>query len=263
MAVQAPGSRSKLASRVEKVLNSILAGEPGVSLNVTAGELLAEPVSVASVISAALDRPATGVSAHWRVHEVFRRSGLGDDLLNALVAPNPLTRAAAARLCGALRLTESVPWIGDLLADPNARVRDAAIRALGHMGGQRAIELLVGAADRIPLYRLAITLSRGASDLDIEALMRQPRSERAAVVTVLACGLRGDLLRIPPLVGIANDRRWPKQVRVAACISLGMIGEQSAVEGLARVSEGDPVPVVKGAAGRARKRLIRAAAVEP
>src|SRR2546430_13399577 len=49
-------------------------------------------------------------------------------------------------------------------------------------------------SDGIPLYRLAIALSRAASDVDIEALMRQPASERAAVATVLACGLRRDVL---------------------------------------------------------------------
>lgn len=239
------------------MLNSVLAGEPGVSLNLSSTELLAEPVPVASVIGAALDRPGSNLGEHWRVQEAFRRSGLAKDLLDSLVHGNPLTRAAAARLCGALRLTEAVPWLGDLLQDPNPKVREAAIRALGQMGGRRAVEALMGAEDTIPLYRLAIALARAASDIDIEALMRQPRHEKAATATVLACGLRRDLLRVPPLLGIAHDRRWPRQVRVASCKSLAMIGDASALAGLAHLAAGDPDPAVKRAAEQSHRRLQR------
>src|SRR3989442_13029891 len=98
----------------------------------------------------------------------------------------------------------------------------------------------MASADGIPLYRLAITLSRAASDVDIEALMRQPASERAAVATVLACGLRRDVLRVSPLLGIAHDRRWPLPVRLAACKALAMIGDRSAADGLHRLSAAVP-----------------------
>ena len=227
------------------------------SLNVAPSELLADSLSVAGVIAAALRRADTDLSAEWRVQDAFRRAGLSEELSNALVAPNPLTRSAAARLCGALRLTESVAWIEDLLHDPNPKVKEAAIRALGQLGGRRAVEALVGNEESIAVYRLTIAVSRAASDIDIEALMRQPKNEKVAVVTVLACGLRRDELRVPPLLGIAQDRRWPQQVRLAACKALGMIGDSSAVEGLSRLAESDPVPEVKDAAGRAKQRLAR------
>src|SRR6202040_2924808 len=196
-----------------------------------------------------------GLSGQWRITEPFRRSGLTDQLLNSLVSPNPLTRAAAARLCGALRLTSSVIWIEDLVQDKNPKVREAAIRALGLVGGRRAVEALMAATDRIPTHRLAIALSMAASDLDIEALMRQPASEKAAVVTVLACGLRRDVLRVPPLLGIAHDRRWPKRVRIAACKALGMIGATAAADGLRVLVEREPDSDVKKAAAQAQKRL--------
>jgi len=117
----------------------------------------------------------------------------------------------------------------------------------------------MASAERIPLYRLAIALARGASDVDIEALMRQPASERAAVATVLACGLRRDVLRVQPLLGIAHDRRWPNKVRVAACKALATIGDRSAVGGLSRLAEGDPDPVMKKAGERAHRRLVKRA----
>ena len=204
---------------------------------------------------AALEQAGPGLTGQWRITEPFRRSGLAQELTNSLVNPNPLTRAAAARLCGALRLTGSVMWIADLVQDPNPKVRDAAIRALGLLGGRRAVEALMAAADKIPTHRLAIALSMAAADLDIEALMRQPASEKAAVVTVLACGLRHDTLRVPPLLGIAHDRRWPKAVRIAACKSLGMIGDPASADGLRTLVQREPDADVKRAATQAQRRL--------
>ena len=73
-------------------------------LNISAPELLAEPYRVGAVIVAALHEAGPGLTGQWRITEPFRRSGLSDELLNSLVNPNPLTRAAAARLCGALQV---------------------------------------------------------------------------------------------------------------------------------------------------------------
>ena len=224
---------------------------------------MAEPYRVGAVIVAALQQAGPGLTGQWRLTEPFRRSGVSDQLLNSLVSPNPVTRSAAARLCGALRLTESVLWIEDLVQDPNPKVKESAIRALGLVGGRRAVEALMGAADRIPTHRLAIALAMAASDLDIEALMRQPASEKAAVVTVLACGLRRDALRVPPLLGIAHDRRWPKAVRIAACKSLGMIGDPAASDGLRTLVQREPDAEVKKAAVQAQKRLHATTAEAP
>ena len=255
--------RSRLAGRVERVLNSALAGERAAVLNAGSAELLADPVGVSAVFESALDRPGMGVLGHFLTQELLRRSRLHDDLLNALASPEPATRAAAARICGAARLTESIVWIADLLQDPSPAVRDAAVRSLSRLGGRRAVEQLLAAADAIPLYRLAIALSRAASDVDIEALMRQPASERAAIATVLACGLRHDVLRVSPLLGIAHDRRWPKPVRLAACKALATIADRSAADGLHRLAEADPDPTIKKTADRAYRRLLRRAVGRP
>ena len=95
--IQAPNraaGRSKIAGRVDRVLNTALAGERAAVLNATAAELLAEPAPVARVIETALQRPGVGVIGHWMIQELFRRSGLYDDLLNALASPDAGTRAA-------------------------------------------------------------------------------------------------------------------------------------------------------------------------
>jgi HEAT repeat protein len=251
--------RSRVAGRVDRVLNTAIAGERAAVLNVTAAELLAEPVPVARTLDAALNRPGVGIIGHWMIQELFRRSNLYNELLNALASPNPVTRAAAARVCGAARMTDAVIWLADMVQDKNPTVREAAVRALGELGGRRAVDVLMASVAAIPQYRLAIALSRAASDVDIEALMRKPETEQAAVAIVLACGLRSDVLRVAPLLGIAHDRRWPKQVRKAACKALAMIGDRSASDGLGRLAAGEPDPVVKQAAQQAHRRLVRRA----
>src|SRR5690349_14103626 len=197
------------------------------------------------------------------VHEMIRRSGLQDQLLDSLISPDPAIRAAAARICGAARLTEAALWISDLVHDPVPQVREAAVRSLGRLGGRRAVDEIMASADTVPLHRLAIALSQAASDVDVEALMRQPANERAAVATVLACGLRRDVLRVPPLLGIAHDVRWPKQVRFAACRALAMIGDRSAADGLHRLAEKDADPEIQKAAQRAHRRVLRRAVARP
>jgi HEAT repeats len=256
-------SRSRVTGKVERVLNTALGGEKAAVLNVTATELLADPESVARTVGAVLDREGAGVTAHWMVHEMIRRSSLQDQLLDSLVSPDPAIRAAAARICGAARLTEAALWISDLVHDPVPRVREAAVRSLGRLGGRRAVDEIMASADTIPLHRLAIALSQAASDVDIEALMRQPANERAAVATVLACGLRRDLLRVAPLLGIAHDRRWPKQVRFAACRALAMIGDRSAADGLHRLAEKDADADIQKAARRAHRRVLKRAVARP
>jgi HEAT repeat protein len=240
------------------MLTAAIGGDSHVTLNVKAAELLADAGAVAPAISAVLERAGPGLEPQLRVSQTLRSAGLVDDLLNALANPDPNVRIAAARLCGALRMTDSLPWLADMVADSRPRVWEAAVRALGRLGGHRAVDVLMGAAGRIPQHRLAIEVARAASDMDIEALMREPASVQAAVVTVLACGLRHDTLRVGPLSAIAQDRRWPSRVRVAACRSLGMIGDSSMSVVLGRLT-GDPDAAIRGAAIDAQRR-VRAAA---
>jgi FOG: HEAT repeat len=246
--------RSKLAARVERILTAALGGDSHVTLNIKAPELLADAGAVAPAISGVLARAGPGLAPQLRLSQTLRSAGLVEDLLNALANPDPNVRIAAARLSGALRMTDSLPWLADMMADSRPRVWEAAVRALGQLGGGRAVDALMSGVGRIPQHRLAIEVARAASDMDIEALMREPASVQAAVVTVLACGLRHDTLRVGPLSAIAQDRRWPSRVRVAACRSLGMIGDATTSVALARLTS-DPDAAVRGAAIDAQRRV--------
>jgi HEAT repeat protein len=243
-----------LAARVDRILSAALGGDPHVTLDVKAAELLADASSVVAAINDVLDRAGPGLTPQLRLAQAVRSAGIVDDLLNALASPDADTRIAAARLCGTLRITDSLPWLTDMIDDTSPAVQEAAIRALGALGGHRAVAALMSAVDRFPQHRLAIELARAASDMDIEALMREPASVQAAVVTVLACGLRHDTLRLGPLSAIAQDKRWPARVRVAACRSLAMIGDASMSVAMERLTA-DPDVRVRAAAADARGRL--------
>lgn len=249
-----PASRSRVASRIERVLSTALDGDPRVTLDVNVRELLAEAEPVAQVITAALTRAGAGLAAQLTVTQAFRRSGLEAGLLDSLAHPDPAVRIAGARLCGALRLPDAVPWLSDLLDDPVPAVREAAVRALGQAGGRRVVDALMSHSDRLPQYRVARELSRAASDIDLESLLREPASPRTRITVLMACGLRGDALRLPPLVKIAQDRQCETEVRVAACRALGMIGDPAGADAL-RLLASDPDSVVRAAAVRGRMRV--------
>ena len=228
------------------------------ALNVKASDLLADSRPVSAAVSALLERAGPGIMGYWRVTQTLAPTGLDVELLNSLVDRDPKVRTGAARLCGAFRITGSVPWLADLLWDADPSVREGAVRALGQLGGRGAVDALMAAGAQVPQHRLAIELAHAASDMDIEALMREPASVQAAVVTVLACGLRHDRLRVDPLAGIARDRRWPSRVRAAACRALAMIGDPAAADRLRGLTD-DPDAGLRLAAAKAHRRLRPAA----
>jgi HEAT repeat protein len=59
-----------------------------------------------------------------------------------LFSINPEMRYEAARACGELQLSEAVSMLEDLTEDADAEVQQAAIWALGQIGGDRAREIL-------------------------------------------------------------------------------------------------------------------------
>ncbi|HET90858.1 MAG TPA: HEAT repeat domain-containing protein [Chloroflexi bacterium] len=59
-----------------------------------------------------------------------------------LFSPNPEMRYEAARACGELELTESVPDLEELCDDVDPEVQESALWALGQIGGDRARQIL-------------------------------------------------------------------------------------------------------------------------
>jgi hypothetical protein len=241
-----------VAAQVNQALVSALTGQPA-DFKVTAKELLSNADSVAPAIAAVMHRRGLTLAQQFRVSRAVHRAGIDGQILDALASPDVQTRVAAVRLCGALRLAESVPWLADLLQDDAEGVRKAAARALGRTGGRRAVEALMGSADSFDAHDLAVNLARAASDIDLDGLLRSSGSTRAGVAVALACGLRADALRFPRLVAIARDPRADPEARAAACRALGMIGDRAAA-GVLRNLTYDQNSVVKDAAARGLRR---------
>ena len=245
-------SRAAVAAEVNQALISALTGESAV-LSARAADWLAAVSTVAPAIEAVMHRRGITLAQQSRVTQVVYRSGIAAELLDTLEAPEATTRAAAARLCGALRLADAVPWLSDLLRDPEEPVREAAARALGRTGGQRAVDALMSVAETFPAQRLAVDIARAASDIDLDGWLRKSASVQATVVVALACGLRADALRFPRLMAMARDPHAAADVRAAACRALGMIGDRAAA-GVLRNLSTDPDECVSGAATRALRR---------
>ena len=249
--------RGRLASKLERVLNTVLGGDHRVVLDVKSSELLAEAEGVSQVITAALERAGPGLAIQTTLTQAFRRSGLDADLIDSLGSSDPAVRIAGARVCGALRMPEAVPWLADLLDDPVPAVREVAIRALGKAGGRRVVDALMSRVESLPQYRVAKELSRAASDIDLESLLRETGNARAIVTVLMACGLRGDALRTPLLVRMAQDSDCDTQVRVAACRAVAMIGDPAGADAM-RTLGTDPDDAIRKAALRARMRISAA-----
>ncbi len=194
-----------MAAKIDRALATALSGDPRVLLDVKAPELLADGAPVADVITAAMERAGMALAAQLTVTQTFRRSGLEGELLDSLVSPDPAIRIAGARLCGALRLPDAVPWLADMLDDAVPAVQEAAVRALGRVRGRRVVDALMAHADRLPTYRVAKELAQAASDIDFEGLLRDGGNVKTTVTVLMACGLRGDALRTPLLVRMAQD----------------------------------------------------------
>lgn len=76
----------------------------------------------------------------------------GSTLIGELTSANPEMRYEAARACGELELNEAVPALIRLIADRDREVQQAAIYALGKVGGQearRALQLCCESGDEV------------------------------------------------------------------------------------------------------------------
>lgn len=98
---------------------------------------------VADLIRAAYRHP----DERMRISAVFAMGRSADDrwaaeVMRELHSPSPQMRYEAARACGELELTAAVPHLLELLEDVDAEVQEAAIWALGQIGGDEARQAL-------------------------------------------------------------------------------------------------------------------------
>ncbi|MDD5447598.1 MAG: HEAT repeat domain-containing protein [Actinomycetota bacterium] len=150
---------------------------------------------------------------------------------------------------------------------PDERVRHEALKTIVRLSPQRAMELLTRAArDRsVAVRKTAIRLLGGyrdprVSSLLLELVEESKSSEGEAQKDLLeticfTLGELGDRRSVNPLIEIARRggifrKGWPDEVRAAATMALGNIGDESAISVLKKNLK-DPSMAVRAAAGRA------------
>jgi HEAT repeat protein len=113
--------------------------------------------SGAEGVSELIDRAYRDAEEKMRISSVFSMgrsadSTWGPTVIAELRSANPEMRFEAARACGELELREAVPHLISVIADMDREVQQAAIFALGKIGGQearRALRLCCDSEDEV------------------------------------------------------------------------------------------------------------------
>jgi len=167
-----------------------------------------------------------------RVVVSTRDKGLSFLFKQATARPEPAVRRLGARGFGLMRREADVAHVAPLAQDAEADVRLAALRALGDIGGQAAID----------------ALAQALLDLD-------DASRRAAAESLAECGKPGgELLQEGASLG---DDKGEDVIRVrrAAAYGLARVGEDWARALLTRLEREDKQWFVRSAASDALKLM--------
>jgi HEAT repeat protein len=181
----------------------------------------------------ALVRQATagrrpGSLAHQRLAASFQLSGAADVLIDQLASTDANRRTRSAQLVGALGMEHAATLLSPLLSADEPKVREAAARALGRIGGTRSAEVLLRAIRRrAPNRTLTIELARAAPDLFLETELCAPRRAGSRTAVAIAAGLRRRRAAVTPLLALLSA--GSRGERVASCRALGWIGAEIAL----------------------------------
>jgi HEAT repeat protein len=194
----------------------------------------------------------------------------------ALTDPDEIVRATAAHAVLSLPADEAVPLLVQLLNDKKEFVRREAAYSLGQTHSTKAVPDLtrVLGADKEAGVRGAAAIALGeigdssavvplisALGGPVEGSKRSGRIEKNEFVlraTVRALGQIGNRAAVATLAQILTDQRSANDVRREAAVSLGRIGDPSALSALT-AAESSSDPYLSQTATEARKRIAREA----
>ena len=164
-------------------------------------------------------------------------------------------RAAAARALGRLG-GASIPALAGAIHDRHPKVREAAVEALGVIGGPQVVPALAVALrdDRSQLRQaaakaLAVIGGDEARNTLLTVLNHKDPATRATVVQALAD--LGDMRSVSELAAALRDRE--KAVRERTVAALGRLGSGEAAEALLGAFEGPDRDVRQAAATELRR----------
>ncbi len=172
----------------------------------------------------------SGKSMEEGLARFLRETGLGDSHFDP--------RSAAAVALGKLRATESRDDLESRVKDAHehAFVRESAALALGMMGASASAPLLVRvAADPSQETRLRVHATIGLGMLrdasatgKLLSLLARPDEVEVQVAAAMALGLVGDATAADALARLSESAQAPDPVRSAAVSALGKVGAASA-----------------------------------
>lgn len=158
----------------------------------------------------------------------FKDSKAADAVVERMSSRSVRDRVTSARIAGALRIYETVPWLRPLLVAQDPSVADAAARALGKIGGSSsASALLFAIRRRGPNRRLISELARGAPDLFVESALDERQKPTVRPALAVAAGLRRRHTAISHLAVLVQ--RGSRRERVISCRALGWIGAATTI----------------------------------
>lgn len=166
-----------------------------------------------------------------RVARAMSRSGVADAVIDGLASREPIISARSARIAGAMRMEEVVPWLTPLLWSRVPAVRGSTARALGRIGGVRCADALLMAIQRIG-HRpsLIVALARAAPDLYLEAILGGSELRTVYPAVAMAAGLRGRRTATAAL--ILQLRAGSQRSRIASGRALGWLGAPAGISQL-------------------------------
>jgi HEAT repeat protein len=218
-------------------------------------------VDIATLICEVTAKLQRGSPALERLLAAFELTSNSDRLIHRLTSTDSGLQAKSARIVGALRMEQALPWLTPLLAARQRAVRDAAARAVGRIGGARSAEALMIAIRRSgPSAALMVELARAAPDLFLESALTRPRGSGTRYAVAAAAGLRRRRSAARPLIALLAS--GSRRERAISCKALGWIGDRSAVPAIS-AALGDREQKVRTSAEKALIALFANATAGP
>ena len=280
------GKGTELVKHASSVLEGLIGPEgvisPEALLAEEDSEKLVRTVRVLAMLGPDTLSPIVGIIKE-RGHMEVR-----DSAISALVAAGPVgAQALIAELAKDnpwyayrsildvlvdIKCLEAVEQIGAMVSYTDERIRREAVRSLARIGDPGSLPIVLGAVnDSSPAVRrtavrvLGMFKDPGVADYLFDIIYvsgRGPRVKEDEGMAEAACLALGDLRdsslapRILELLrkGGLFRRGMPDEVRAAACVALGTIGDQSAVRVLEKAAR-DANPVVRSSAEKALRKL--------
>lgn len=138
-------------------------------------------------------------------------------------------------------------------------VREECVRALGVLGGEKAVEALVGIMDQGPLAPQVEKALMKICDKDISpGLLRKliVNDKKFSIDMIIYFGFKKSAGAADALIDIAGDPREDKWVRGSASWALGQIGDSAALDTLRKMMNDDKEEYVREESEEAYHRII-------